>query len=63
MTTILPTTWQPQQGDGEYSLISPDTIVDNSGALLVDSSANNVGTSDSMFTPINATVWSSNDGS
>lgn len=62
MTTILPTTWQPQQGDGEYSLVSPDTIVDSSSTSVVDSSGTFIGTSDSSFTPIASTVWSANDG-
>lgn len=62
-TTVPSTTWAPRTGDGEYSLVVADNIVDASGNRLVDASGVFVVDSDSDFTPVPTTTWSENDGS
>lgn len=64
MTTTIPaTTWQPQQGQGEYSLISAAAIVNTTGTALVDINGTALVDIDTQFTHIPATTWSINDGS
>jgi hypothetical protein len=62
-TTENATVWYPNSGEGEFSGQSPLDIVDSAGNFLVDSSANNVTDDSTIYTPVTATLWSSNDGS
>lgn len=62
-STIDKTAWSPQFNDGEYSLAGSNLVVDGSGNNIADTSNNQLATTDTSFTVIDKTVWSSNDGS
>lgn len=48
--------------NGEYGSSGPFLLVDASGVLLADTSANNLIDSGITVVPLAATVWSTNDG-
>ena len=58
MSGVVPATvWAPTDGNSEASVPGVAEIVDASGLLLVDSSANIIADSGNAFTIIPVTVW------
>lgn len=63
-TTIEDTTWQPGGvREGEYTVGSPNDIVDPSANTLVDPSGNQITDTGLIFTSIANNTWARNDGS
>ena len=60
---IPATSWTPvpQNTEGDFSSISAEAIVDESGVALVDESGVAVVSPTSTFTGIDDTVWAVND--
>lgn len=63
MANVPSTIWNPKDGIGEYSGITPADIVDPSGNFLVDPSGNQIISTDVTFTNIDDTVWTENPSS
>lgn len=57
----MATVWIPLSGNGEFTSIGAEDIVDQSGVQLVDPSGINIVSPLSTFTQLAATTWVVND--